>query len=265
MVIKPPLICKLSFWDNPQQAFCYVDNVKNAPQVGENPDKGKDVQAMFDAIAERYDVLNRVLSMGVDKGWRVAAAKEVLENNPKAVLDIATGTGDFAIAIQKLAPTAKVIGSDFAIKMLEIARVKAKTQNLEIPFEQGDALNLPYADNRFDAVSCSFGFRNFADFKRGLEEFYRVLQPGGRCVILEFPPPPENLLGQLYTVYFRHVLPFIGGVVSGKPEAYKYLPESVMAFPKPEALAALMREVGFEPRYRILTAGLAAIHVGVKK
>ncbi len=239
--------------------------MKSAPQVGENPDKGKDVQAMFDSIASRYDLLNRVLSMGVDKGWRVAAAKEVLANNPKSVLDIATGTGDFAIAIQKLAPNAKVVGSDFANKMLEIARSKAKALNLEIPFEQGDALNLPYADSSFEAVSCSFGFRNFADFKRGLEEFHRVLAVGGRCVILEFPPPPENLLGQFYTLYFKHVLPVVGGMISGRPEAYKYLPESVIAFPKPEVLADLMRQVGFEARYTILTAGLAAIHVGVKR
>jgi demethylmenaquinone methyltransferase / 2-methoxy-6-polyprenyl-1,4-benzoquinol methylase len=239
--------------------------MKNAPQVGENPDKGKDVQAMFDSIATRYDLLNRVLSMGVDRGWRVAAAKEVLEHNPKSILDIATGTGDFAIAIQKLAPDAKVIGSDFAPKMLEIARSKAKALNLEIPFEQADALHLPYADLSFEAVSCSFGFRNFADFKQGLKEFHRVLQVGGRCVILEFPPPPENLLGQAYTLYFKHILPLIGGLISGKPEAYKYLPESVIAFPKPEVLATLMREIGFEARYTILTAGLAAIHVGIKK
>jgi demethylmenaquinone methyltransferase / 2-methoxy-6-polyprenyl-1,4-benzoquinol methylase len=239
--------------------------MKSAPQVGENPDKGKDVQAMFDSIASRYDLLNAVLSMGVDKGWRVAAAKAVLEHNPKSILDIATGTGDFAIAIAKLAPNAKVTGSDFAVKMLEIARVKAKALNLEIPFEQGDALNLPYAASSFEAVSCSFGFRNFADFKRGLEEFHRVLQPGGRCVILEFPPPPENFLGQCYTFYFKRILPLIGGLVSGRPEAYKYLPESVIAFPKPETLAALMQEVGFETHYTILTAGLAAIHVGIKK
>ncbi len=239
--------------------------MKSAPQIGENPDKGKDVQAMFDSIAGRYDLLNRVLSMGVDKGWRVAAAKSVLENNPKSILDIATGTGDFAIAIQKLAPNAKVVGSDFANKMLEIARVKAKALNLEIPFEQGDALNLPYADSSFEAVSCSFGFRNFADFKRGLEEFHRVLAVGGRCVILEFPPPPENLLGQFYTLYFRHVLPVVGGIISGRPKAYKYLPESVIAFPKPEVLANLMRQVGFEAQYTVLTAGLAAIHVGVKR
>ena len=239
--------------------------MKSAPQVGENPDKGKDVQAMFDSIASRYDLLNRVLSMGVDKGWRVAAAKEVLGNDPKSILDIATGTGDFAIAIQKLAPQAKVTGSDFAPKMLEIARVKAKALNLEIPFEQGDALALPYTDSSFEAVSCSFGFRNFADFRKGLTEFHRVLRVGGRCVILEFPPPPENLLGQAYTLYFKHILPFIGGVISGKPEAYKYLPESVIAFPKPEILANLMQEVGFETRYTVLTAGLAAIHVGVKQ
>jgi demethylmenaquinone methyltransferase / 2-methoxy-6-polyprenyl-1,4-benzoquinol methylase len=239
--------------------------MKAAPPVGENPEKAAQVQAMFDSIAERYDLLNRVLSMGVDRGWRVAAAKAVLQHSPKDVLDIATGTGDFAIAIQKLAPFAKVTGSDFVPKMLEIARGKAKNLGLDIPFEQGDALALPYAANSFDAVSCAFGFRNFADFRRGLEEFHRVLRVGGRCVILEFPPPPENLLGRFYGLYFRHILPVIGGIVSGRPEAYKYLPESVIAFPKPQALAELMNEVGFDSSYTVLTAGLAAIHVGVKR
>ncbi len=220
---------------------------------------------MFDSIAGRYDLLNRVLSMGVDRGWRTQATREVLANNPQDVLDVATGTGDFALTIKKLSPATRVVGSDFAVKMLEIARGKAAQQNLEIPFEQGDALNLPYDDGSFDAVSCSFGFRNFADFRCGLQEFHRVLRPGGRCVILEFPPPPENLLGQGYNVYFRHVLPFIGGLISGRPEAYRYLPESVIAFPKPEILRGLMQEVGFEARFTVLTAGLAAIHVGVKQ
>lgn len=238
--------------------------MRQAPPVGENPDKAKRVQEMFDSIAGRYDLLNRVLSAGVDRGWRVAAAKEVLAQNPRDVLDVATGTGDFALAIKKLAPEARVVGSDFVPKMLEIAREKAKKQGLEMRFEEGDALRLPYANESFDAVSCAFGFRNFADFKRGLEEFHRVLRPGGRAVILEFPPPPENLLGRVYGFYFRRVLPWLGGLISGRPEAYKYLPESVIAFPKPDALAQLMHTVGFEPRYRILTGGLAAIHVGVK-
>jgi demethylmenaquinone methyltransferase / 2-methoxy-6-polyprenyl-1,4-benzoquinol methylase len=224
--------------------------------VGENPDKAEQVQAMFDSIAGRYDLLNRVLSLGVDRGWRTAATREVLANAPHDVLDVATGTGDFALTIKRLSPEANVIGSDFVPAMLAIARQKAKTQTLEIPFEEGDALNLPYADSSFDSLSCAFGFRNFADFRRGLQEFHRVLRPGGRCVILEFPPPPENLLGQAYGLYFRHVLPFVGGVISGRPEAYRYLPESVIAF--------LMREVGFEPRFKVLSAGLAAIHVGIK-
>ncbi len=239
--------------------------MSSAPPVGENPDKAQKVQEMFDSIAGRYDLLNRILSMGVDRGWRTQATKEVLANNPKDVLDVATGTGDFALTIKKLSPNSRVTGSDFAVNMLEIARTKAAAQGLQIPFEQGDALNLPYTDESFDAISCSFGFRNFADFRKGLQEFKRVLRPGGRCVILEFPPPPDNLLGQVYNLYFRHVLPFIGGVVSGKPEAYKYLPESVIAFPKPESLRDLMLEVGFETRFTVLSAGLAAIHVGVKK
>jgi demethylmenaquinone methyltransferase / 2-methoxy-6-polyprenyl-1,4-benzoquinol methylase len=236
-----------------------------APPVGENAAKGQQVQAMFDAIAPRYDLLNRVLSMGVDRGWRMAATRAVLAGQPRQVLDVATGTGDFALEIKKQAPNTSVTGSDFVPKMLELAREKALRQNLAVVFEEGNALALPYGDNSFDAISCSFGFRNFADFRQGLQEFRRVLRPGGRVVILEFPPPPENLLGQGYKLYFERVLPWIGGLISGRPEAYRYLPASVIAFPKPEILKNLMEEVGFSTEYTILSAGLAAVHVGIKR
>jgi demethylmenaquinone methyltransferase/2-methoxy-6-polyprenyl-1,4-benzoquinol methylase len=220
---------------------------------------------MFDSIAGRYDLLNRVLSLGVDRGWRTTAAGEVLAGSPCDILDVATGTADFALTLKRLAPGAEVVGVDFAERMLEIGREKASRMGLAVRLDRGDALNLPYPDESFDAISCAFGFRNFADFRRGLAEFHRVLRKGGRAVILEFPPPPGGLVGRAYRFYFLKVLPFVGGLISGKPQAYSYLPQSVVAFPAPEELWRLMEEAGFATRYRVLTGGLAAVHVGVKR
>ena len=138
------------------------------PAVGDKQDKGKDVQAMFASIAPRYDLLNRVLSLGVDRGWRRAAAQEALALGPERVLDVATGTGDFALELKSRAPGAEVVGSDFVPQMLEIARSKAAARHLDLRLEEGDALNLPYPDGSFDTVTCAFGFRNFADYARGL-------------------------------------------------------------------------------------------------
>ncbi|MDP9764673.1 bifunctional demethylmenaquinone methyltransferase/2-methoxy-6-polyprenyl-1,4-benzoquinol methylase UbiE [Deinococcus enclensis] len=236
----------------------------NRPPVGDRQDKGAQVQAMFASIAPRYDLLNRVLSLGVDRSWRRAAVTEALAKNPARILDVATGTGDFALELKTRAPHAQVVGSDFVPEMLEIARGKAAARHLDIQLEQGDALNLPYPDGSFDVVTCSFGFRNFADYARGLAEMWRVLAPGGRAVILEFPPPAPGLFGLLFRFYFRQVLPRIGALVSGNGGAYTYLPESVLAFPDPERLAGLMRATGFRTRYRLLTFGIAAIHVGDK-
>ena len=219
---------------------------------------------MFDAIAGRYDLLNRVLSAGVDQRWRLQATRAALAANPKDVLDVATGTADFALQLKRQAPGATVVGVDFSIGMLEIGREKARRQGLDVRLDEGDALALPYPDKSFDAVTCAFGFRNFANFEAGLREFHRVLRPGGRVVILEFPPPPSTTVGRAYRIYFQHVLPFIGGVISGQPAAYRYLPESVLAFPEPEVLAALMNAAGFRARYRVLTGGLACLHVGLK-
>ncbi|CAM3593275.1 bifunctional demethylmenaquinone methyltransferase/2-methoxy-6-polyprenyl-1,4-benzoquinol methylase UbiE [Deinococcus frigens] len=234
------------------------------PSVGDRQDKGGDVQAMFASIAPRYDLLNRVLSLGVDRGWRREAAREALAFAPARVLDVATGTADFALELKRRAPGAEVVGSDFVPQMLEIGRSKAAARHLDIALEEGDALNLPYPDGSFDSVTCAFGFRNFADYARGLSEFWRVLAPGGRAVILEFPPPRAGLFGSVFRFYFQHVLPRIGAAVSGNAGAYTYLPESVLAFPPPDRLADLMRASGFRTRHRLLTFGIAAIHVGDK-
>ncbi len=225
--------------------------------------KARAVRAMFGEIAPRYDLLNRLLSAGVDQRWRRLAVRLALEKDPRRVLDVATGTGDVALLLKRARPAAGVVGGDFTPEMLELARAKAERAGLEVRFVEADALALPFADGSFDAVTVAFGFRNFADYERGLAEFRRVLAPGGRAVILEFPPPPRGLLGRVYRFYFGRVLPRIGGVISGKPEAYRYLPSSVASFPEPERLAEMMRAAGFvDVRYRLLTGGIAALHVG---
>lgn len=238
------------------------------PPLGEQPAdparKAEGVRAMFASIAGRYDLLNRVLSLGVDRSWRRAASREALRHSPRDVLDVATGTADFALELARQAPGTRVVGCDFVPEMLEIGRQKARARGLDIVLEEGDALALPYPDASFDAVTCAFGFRNFADYARGLAEMWRVLRPGGRLVILEFPPPQRGLFGALFRLYFQRVLPRIGGLVSGNAAAYRYLPESVLAFPAPERLAQLMHATGFRTRYRLLSFGIAALHVGDK-
>jgi demethylmenaquinone methyltransferase/2-methoxy-6-polyprenyl-1,4-benzoquinol methylase len=223
------------------------------------------VKAMFENIAGRYDLLNRLLSAGNDQRWRREATHVALSGGATRVLDVATGTADLAIMIKREAPHVQVTGIDFAEPMLQLGRQKARVQGLDIVLEQGDGLNLPYADASFDTVMIAYGLRNFADYRRGLQEFHRVLRPGGRVVILEFPPPPEGPFGQLFRLYFLRVLPFIGGLVSGKRSAYGYLPQSVLEFPQPALLARMMQEAGFtRVKYRLQTFGISALHVGEK-
>ncbi|WP_337844156.1 bifunctional demethylmenaquinone methyltransferase/2-methoxy-6-polyprenyl-1,4-benzoquinol methylase UbiE [Thermus sp.] len=227
-------------------------------------EKAQRVRRMFSEIAPRYDLLNRLLSLGADLSWRRRAVALALEGRPRRILDLATGTGDLALLLKEGAPEAQVVGADFAPPMLALARKKAEVRGVEVDFLEADALALPFPDASFDAVTVAFGFRNFADYQRALHEIHRVLAPGGRLVLLEFPPPPKGAFGLVYRLYFGKILPFIGGLISGSFGAYRYLPESVEAFPPPEALKALMEEVGFRVRYELLTFGVAAIHVGDK-
>ncbi len=226
--------------------------------------KARQIQQMFSEIAPRYDLLNRLLSAGVDRGWRVAAVQAALANNPKRILDLACGTGDMSLLLKKLSPGSEVIGGDFAPPMLELAQTKAQKANLSIQFLETDALKLPFPDNRFDAITIAFGFRNFADYDLALSELHRVLARGGRLCILEFPPPPKTGIGNLYRFYFTKVLPLIGGLVSGSPKAYRYLPDSVERFPDPEKLREMMMLEGFATDYTLFTAGIAALHIGEK-
>ncbi len=220
---------------------------------------------MFSAIARRYDLLNTVLSFGFDKGWRKDATKAAFAGGATHVLDVATGTADLALALKKYRPGAEVIGVDFVEAMLSVGRRKAKEQGVSVRLEQGDGLALPYPDASFDALTIAYGLRNFADLDKGLAEFYRVLRPGGKLVVLEFPPPPKGVFGTLFRFYFLQVLPRLGGLISGRKSAYTYLPDSVLKFPPPKVLAARMERAGFRGvRYELQTFGVSALHTGEK-
>ena len=219
---------------------------------------------MFAGIAGRYDLLNHLLSGNTDRRWRRLVAdrlRPALTPGARA-LDVACGTGDLSIAISE-AGEAQVFGVDFCRPMLDLAAQKASGGERAIPFIEGDALRLPFADESFEVVTIAFGLRNLSSVEGGLRELRRVLRPGGRAAILEFSRPVLPGFRALFRFYFRRVLPRIGGIISGSRGAYEYLPDSVSRFPDQMGLAALMREVGFEEvAYRNLTGGIAALHTG---
>jgi demethylmenaquinone methyltransferase/2-methoxy-6-polyprenyl-1,4-benzoquinol methylase len=228
------------------------------------------VREMFGRIAPRYDLLNHLLSLDIDKLWRRRVAKRfsaVLHNPSARVLDLCCGTGDLALAFRKEAPIgAEIVGSDFVPEMLDRARTKAAAFRAIITFVEADALCLPFDDGSFDLVSCSFGFRNLANYERGMIEIFRVLKPGGAAAILEFAEPRGRLFGILYRFYFRRVLPRLGGLISGNGSAYTYLPDSVSKFPSPEALQALFERSGYaDARFERWTGGIAALHIARKQ
>jgi demethylmenaquinone methyltransferase / 2-methoxy-6-polyprenyl-1,4-benzoquinol methylase len=216
------------------------------------------VRAMFDRIASVYDLMNRVMTAGLDARWRTRAA-DLAEAAPESrVLDVATGTGDLAIELSRRG--ADVVGCDFSERMLEIARTKAPA----IQFEQANALELPYRDDSFDAATVGFGARNFADLQRGLGEMARVVRPGGRVVVLEITTPQRPPLSTFFRVWFDRIVPLLGRL-AGESLAYSYLPSSVRRFPPPEGLAAAMARAGLRDIRWILTAGgIIAIHAGTK-
>lgn len=236
------------------------------PYKEENTGKKEQVAKMFDNISSRYDFLNHLLSLGIDKGWRKKAISLIRPLNPKQLLDVATGTGDFAIAALTLQPD-KITGVDISAGMLEVGRKKIAERKLNDRIELliGDSENLPFADSSFDAVTVAFGVRNFENLEKGLQEIYRVLRPGGMLVVLEFSRPRKFPFKQVYNFYFKFVLPKIGRLVSSDKSAYTYLPESVEAFPDGDNFLHVLKNVGFNnTQCRVLTFGVSSIYTGSK-
>ena len=231
-------------------------------------EKGEKIQQMFGAIAPRYDFLNRLLSLGIDRRWRTQAVRLLRYSEGSRVLDVATGTGDVALEIARTTPaTVRITGADFCREMVELGRVKvaASPYSGRIDFEVAPCEDLPFAENTFDSITIAFGIRNVVDRKLGLAEMWRVLRPGGRMIILEFSTPRSQLFRQIYYFYFQRVLPMIGGLFS-RYNAYKYLPDSVLEFPSREEFSRMMAATGFRNiQVRDLTFGIASIFVGEKE
>ncbi len=241
--------------------------------VGATPDGAADAQAaaqavqrMFSEIAPRYDLLNHVLSLNIDRLWWWRTARRfdsILKNAESRVLDLCCGTGDMAFALQRRGP-AKIVGADFAHPMLHRAARKSEKLSVRPDWVEADALQLPFADAHFDLVTSAFGFRNLANYDAGLREIVRVLRPGGECGILECSEP-EGPFGAVYSVYFRHVLPRIGTALSGVTGPYSYLPTSVERFPKPPEMLERMRAAGFRKvAWTPYTFGIASLFWGKK-
>lgn len=226
------------------------------------------IAAMFDRISPKYDALNHLLSLNIDKVWRRKTAKTVAKSQPKTILDLATGTADLAIALAKRNPQAHIIGMDISEKMLEIGKAKTTKQNIEsqVELRLGDAAALPFESDSFDAVTVAFGVRNFENLEQGLSEIHRVLKPNGRAVILEFSMPERFPIKQLYALYFKHLLPAIGKAVSKDGNAYSYLPMSVERFPKPKYFLRMLAEKGLENGMaKPLSFGIATLYTAEKQ
>jgi demethylmenaquinone methyltransferase / 2-methoxy-6-polyprenyl-1,4-benzoquinol methylase len=236
------------------------------PQVvpyKDTPDSKKNqVQRMFDGIAHRYDFLNHFLSFGIDHSWRKRAIKKLSPFKPATILDVATGTGDFAIAAMSLHPTS-VIGVDISQEMLNIGIEKVKHAKLtsKINFALADAESLPFPDHSFDAATCAFGVRNFENPLKGLTEIHRILKPGGKLVIIEFSNPARFPFKQFYRLYFNSLLPLMGKWISKDKSAYSYLPESVSYFPQGEKFMEILKNAGFSnSSASLLSFGIVSLY-----
>jgi demethylmenaquinone methyltransferase / 2-methoxy-6-polyprenyl-1,4-benzoquinol methylase len=219
------------------------------------------VRGMFDRIAGVYDLMNSAMTAGLHHQWRERAVDRAEVGQGSDALDVCCGTGDLALALRRrIGPDGRVVGCDFSEPMLQLAREKSGEEGLAVEFGWADALDLPYGDESFDAVTIGFGARNLADLERGLAEMTRVLRPGGRLVILEITRPRREPLSSFYSLWFDRLVPVLGAV-AGDQDAYSYLPESVRSFPEPEELAAMIDRAGLERiRWLLLAGGIIAIH-----
>lgn len=229
--------------------------------------KKEQVAHMFNNISKTYDFLNHFLSLGIDIVWRKKAIGELLTTKPQKILDVATGTGDFAFESIKILQPQQIIGVDISEGMLEVARKKIADRNLGHVFsvQKGDSEGLHFEDNTFDAITVAFGVRNYENLHNGLADMLRVLKPGGKVVILEFSKPRKFPVKQLYNFYFKNILPFVGKLFSKDKKAYAYLEESVQAFPDGAEFTSLMEKIGYQhTKHQPLTFGISAIYTGVK-
>jgi demethylmenaquinone methyltransferase/2-methoxy-6-polyprenyl-1,4-benzoquinol methylase len=235
------------------------------PPIGEVDGKAERVEQMFDSIAPRYDLLNRVLSLGIDQRWRTQAIRLLRDDQPQHVLDIATGTADLAIKAEELLHPREIVGVDLSAEMLRFGREKLRKKGLSerITLQQADAEALPFPDGAFDAALVAFGVRNFENLEAGLRDIARVLRPGGALVVLEFSRPRQAPIKQLYGFYSNHILPRIGGAISSNDGAYQYLPDSVAAFPDGPDFLARMQTAGYRNLlWKPLTFGIASLYRG---
>jgi demethylmenaquinone methyltransferase/2-methoxy-6-polyprenyl-1,4-benzoquinol methylase len=239
---------------------------KVTPYKASDKSKKEQVADMFDNISHRYDFLNHFLSLGIDKSWRRKAVKMIASGNPKKILDIATGTGDFAIASLKLKPN-EIIGVDISNGMLDMGREKMKKKGYDkvITLTYGDSESMPFETDSFDAITVGFGVRNFENLEKGLGEMLRVLKPGGKAAVLEFSKPRKFPIKQSFKFYSKYIIPRLGKSISKDEAAYAYLPESVEAFPEGQAFVDILSKVGFKNITRKeVSGGIATIYLGEK-
>lgn len=230
-------------------------------------EKAQQVEQMFDNIAPTYDQLNHRLSWNIDRGWRRKAIQWLAPHHPQTLLDIATGTGDFAILAAEMLNPKKIVGADISEGMMEIGRQKVAQKGLSevIQFQKEDCLALSYPDNSFDAVTAAFGIRNFAELEQGLREMYRVLKNGGHLSIVELTTPPKFPMKQLFRLYSHTILPIYGKLISKDESAYKYLTATIEAFPQGEKMVEILRRIGFaEASFKRMTFGICTHYMATK-
>lgn len=230
-------------------------------------EKGKQVEQMFDQIAHSYDLLNHALSWGIDRGWRRKAIDRLGEYKPAKILDIATGTGDFAILSADRIHPQQIVGADISEGMMQVGRQKVEKRGLDgvISFQKEDCMHLSFASDSFDAVTVAYGVRNFQDLDAGLREMHRVIKPGGHLLIVELATPPHFPMKQLFWIYSHVVMPLVGRIVSGDKNAYTYLPSTMEAFPQGEVMEGILQRAGFQQvEWKRFTFGICTMYLATK-